>query len=104
IQVSMDGRRETVYSSDMIRRQLRFYYRPEERRALLAELQPDYIWLPRHVAVVEPLLADGWSPLFAGPQSVVLARSGLASGPASAGSDGGAPIAMTNAERCFPGP
>jgi len=95
IKVSMDGRRETVYSSDTIQRQLRFYYRPEERRALLAELQPDYIWLPRHVAVVEPLLADGWQPVFEGPQSLVLAQHQPA--------DNG-PIEMTNAERCFPGP
>jgi len=47
------------------------------------------------VAVVEPLLADGWQPVFEGPQSLVLAQHQPA--------DNG-PIEMTNAERCFPGP
>jgi hypothetical protein len=100
--VSMDGRRETVYSDAAIQRQLKLFVAPEERRAVLAALKPDYIWVPSNLAVTARLVEDGWQPLFRGPQSTLLARADLASttraAPASPSDSG------VRAPRCFPGP
>ena len=94
LSVSVDGRRETVYSDDLLRRHLMFYYVPSTRQQFLDEVRPDYIWLPSHLRVVESLRADGWKELFAGPGSVLLGRAGepRGSSPVVAG------------DRCFPGP
>ena len=97
ITVSMDGRRETVYSDAAINRHLTFYTSPEDRQAVLDTLQPDYVWVPSRLEVVSKLVADGWHPLFAGPVSTLLSRSGAAA-PASR------PASRADAARCFPGP
>lgn len=97
VTVSMDGRRETVYSDEAINRHLRFYTSPEDRQAVLDALRPDYIWVPSRLEVTSRLVADGWQPLFAGPISTVLARAGVAAPPTKRASRPGAP-------RCFPGP
>jgi hypothetical protein len=106
ILVSMDGRRETVYSDRVIRQHERFYFRPEERRAILDSLRPDFILLPVNLEVVGRLESDGWRPLFSGGRSVLLARR------ASTGQDV-VQAEMTRATtgsfeapgpRCFPGP
>jgi hypothetical protein len=95
IKISMDPRREAAYSSDTIRRQLHFYYAPEDRQAILDELQPDYIWLPRTLDVADRLIEDGWQPLFIGDRSVVLGKTAI---------HAGGPIRMSTGSRCFPGP
>jgi hypothetical protein len=95
ISVSMDGRRETVYSDAAIREEVAFYTRPDQRQLILDRLKPDYIWLPSWLEVVRDLQTDGWAPLFSGSQSVLLARS--AAGPA-------VHAAPVTARRCFPGP
>jgi hypothetical protein len=100
--VSMDGRRETVYSEAAIQRQLKFFVAPEDRRTVLAALKPDYIWVPSNLAVTARLLEDGWQPLFRGSQSTLLARADLVKAAAAASdstSDSG-----VRAPRCFPGP
>jgi hypothetical protein len=97
VTVSMDGRRETVYSDEAINRHLRFYTSPEDRQAVLDQLRPDYIWVPSRLEVTSRLVADGWQPLFAGPISTVLARAGAAPPATKRASRPGAP-------RCFPGP
>jgi hypothetical protein len=97
ITVSMDGRRETVYSDAAINRHLTFYTSPADRQAVLDQLQPDYVWVPSRLEVVSKLVADGWHPLFAGPISTLLSRS-PATAPASR------PASRTDAARCFPGP
>jgi hypothetical protein len=92
--VSIDGRRETVYSGDMLRRHLLFYFVPSTRAEFLEDVKPDYIWLPSRLPVVKALQADGWVPLFTGPQSVFLGKR-----------DEGEPFSMTySTKRCFPGP
>jgi hypothetical protein len=94
--VSMDGRRETVYSDEAIQRQLRFYFRPGDRKEIVNALQPDYIWMPSSLGVTKDLASDGWKPMFAGPRTVILGRGGVVSAhPYQA--DAVAP-------RCFPGP
>ena len=97
ITVSMDGRRETVYSDEAINRHLTFYTSPEDRQAVLDSLQPDYVWVPSRLEVTSRLVADGWHPVFAGPISTLLSRSG---GPALASR----PASRADAARCFPGP
>jgi hypothetical protein len=94
--VSIDGRRETVYSDQVMQKHLNFYYVPSSRDAFLAEMLPDHIWLPVDLPVVEGLLADGWMPLYRGPRSIWLSRDG---------SD--VPADLQSGEsgrRCFPGP
>jgi hypothetical protein len=97
VTVSMDGRRETVYSDEAINRHLRFYTNPDDRQAVLDALQPDYVWVPSRLEVTSRLVADGWQPLFAGPISTVLARPGATAPATTRASRPGAP-------RCFPGP
>jgi hypothetical protein len=97
LSVSVDGRRETVYSDGVLRRHLMFYYVPSTRQQFLEEVRPDYIWVPSNLPVVAGLRSDGWKQLAGGPSSVLLGRSGdeqarAAFSPMVAGS------------RCFPGP
>jgi hypothetical protein len=94
LSVSIDGRRETVYSEDVMSRHLNFYYVPSTRETFLDAARPDYIWLPPDLPVVSALEADGWVPLYSGPRSVVLGRSGT---PAARSS-------IEPPDRCFPGP
>lgn len=116
IKVSIDGRRETVYSRDTIQRHLSFYFSPNDRQATIDALAPDYIWIPSNLAVTERLIADGWKPLFQGPQSTLLSSPGnperlpnlanLANLGNSANLTNAANLGNhTNpANRCFPGP
>ena len=72
--VSMDGRRETVYSDAVRDAHQRIYGNAPDALARLAAIAPDYIWLPR-TAPVLPRLADaGWHVLYRGPRSVILGR------------------------------
>ncbi len=75
IRVSIDGRRETVYSNDVIDEHVRFYFAPEERQRILDGLRPDYIWIPSELAVTKPLESDGWRAVVAGTHSVLLSRA-----------------------------
>jgi hypothetical protein len=100
ISVSMDGRRETVYSDQAIQRQLQFYAAPDERQRILAALQPAYIWMPSRLAVTARLIGDGWRPLFVGPQSTLLEKPELQRAAPAAPAAG----SRVSAARCFPGP
>jgi hypothetical protein len=96
IRVSMDGRRETVYSDAAVQAHLRFYAQPEARAELLARLHPDLIWLPTGLPVTSKLQEDGWRPIFTGARSTLLA---------STGNDTPVVVARSGpARRCFPGP
>ena len=97
IHVSMDGRRETIYSDEQVWKHLRFYFDEPGGRELVSELQPDYIWLPRRLPAVVTLTEVGWHPVFEGSDSVILAdrpHGPLQPSTVSAGRD----------PRCFPGP
>jgi hypothetical protein len=96
ILVSMDGRRETVYSNAAVTEHLKFYFQPGARHAIVEKLQPDFIWLPAHLKVIEGLQTDGWRPIYSGDRSVLLAKSDV---PAEEFRDHAQP-----ALRCFPGP
>jgi hypothetical protein len=92
--VSIDGRRETVYSDGVVERQFRFYTDPADRRKIVNELQPDYIWMPSSLNVTQDLASDGWKPIYSGPRSVILSRAAF-------------PVPQYHSDsspRCFPGP
>jgi hypothetical protein len=96
LQVSMDGRRETVYAAATIAAHFAFYRDEPGGRELARRLEPDYLWLPRTLPAVPRLEADGWQPVFESTRSIVFAqtadkvyRTGGAEPPS---------------RRCFPGP
>ena len=100
LKVSMDGRRETVYSDGMVAGHVALYRGTDEGLRFLQGLQADYIWFPRFLPVLESLRRAGWTTMFQGPSSVLLERPGRA-GQLS-------PVASTALpeprSRCFPGP
>ena len=75
LKVSMDGRRETVYSDETISKHLQFYFDGPSGRDYARTLDPDYIWLPNALPVIDGLKEEGWVPIFEGPISVLLAKS-----------------------------
>jgi hypothetical protein len=98
IRVSMDGRRETVYSKRIRDVHFDIYRNTPGAVNALASLKPDYVWLPITAPVLPALEAAGWQRGFSGPRSVILYRSGLP----------GAPTAVVPSSspqpRWFPGP
>jgi hypothetical protein len=98
MRISMDGRRETVYSPTLQDRHLRFYFDAPGGASLPSDLAADYVWIPRVLPAVHRLEAEGWHRLYEGEQSVIFGRAAL-------------PVsilpAMLTAEsdtRIFPGP
>ena len=96
LQVSIDGRRETVYTDRTIQAHRRFYAADETASAYLRALNPDFIWLPTRLPITGTLRAAGWMPAFDGPVSVVFARPGA--GPFEQ------VVNPRTGMRCFPGP
>ena len=96
LRVSMDGRRETVYSDEIRDRHFRIYTNAPDALDEVARLDPDYVWLPARFPVVARLESAGWHEVFTGSRSVILARR--------------TPAAIANAfdvapaQRTFPGP
>ena len=96
LKVSIDGRRETVYSAQTISRHQTFYRGEPGARAYLDELAPDLIWLPRKAAVTRAIGGWGWRPVFESPESIVWTRAADARAWSQAQLD--------EPSRCFPGP
>jgi hypothetical protein len=94
LKVSIDGRRETVYSDEMIDMHSEFYQ--GRSLALLDRIKPDVIWLPQSLQVVKELERQGWWSAFRGQHSVVLTRRAPSLNDAS--EDG------RTVRQCFPGP
>jgi hypothetical protein len=95
VKVSIDGRRETVYSEAMTAAHFRFYADADQGE-LVRRLDPDLIWLPRTLPVVSRLAREGWQPLFETDTSILFARlteRGFRDY-----------TAVPPARRCFPGP
>ena len=97
ITVSMDGRRETVYSEDLVAAHFRLYRDAPDASALVEKLQPDYIWLPTRLPVVNRLKVQSWMPIYTGPKSTILARR-------ESEHNGYVEQVPTATRRCFPGP
>ena len=96
LRVSMDGRRETVYSDEIRERHFRIYANAPDALDQVARLDPDYVWLPARFPVVGRLEAAGWQAVFTGSRSVILCRRA----PAAIASA----FELTPAQRTFPGP
>jgi hypothetical protein len=92
LKVSMDGRRETVYSGGSLAEHFGLYHEPKAYFHVLERMSPDYAWLPRELALAGELQSRGWSPIFTGPKSVVLStRAGSYASP------------LVSGPACFPG-
>jgi hypothetical protein len=74
LKVSMDGRRETVYSPELIDAHMRFYSGEPGASRYADELHPDYVWIPAALPVVRELQRNGWRTACEGPTSVLLTR------------------------------
>jgi hypothetical protein len=75
IRVSMDGRRETVYSARVIRDHERFYQASGDLLDYPDRIDASLVWLPTHLPVIASLQQRGWTPIFETGQSVVLRRA-----------------------------
>jgi hypothetical protein len=97
IHVSMDGRRETVYSQRIRDVHFEIYRNAPGAIDALRGLQADYAWLPVDAPVVPTLEANGWRAGFKGPRSVILCRNSVP--PVQAAVD-----SPSREPRRFPGP
>ena len=95
IQVSMDGRRETVYSEDVVAAHATAYFKGTGAAAYARALGADYAWLEKGLPAVQDLERNGWVPIFPGTRSVVLSKLDERAHHLPA------PI---SGPRCFPGP
>jgi hypothetical protein len=78
MQVSIDGRRETVYSDALQTRHFDFYFDRRDGSTLPNDLRVDYIWVPRILPAVRRLRTDSrWVPIYEGDQSIIFERAGL---------------------------
>ena len=96
LQVSMDGRRETVYSTRHVRGHLELYAGSPAGLAYLRELGPDYVWMPSRLPVAGRLRAEGWMPIFEGERSTIFGRAPI--------NEIAAAATTAAAQECFPGP
>jgi hypothetical protein len=94
LRVSIDGRRETVYSDAFVAQHVSLYFEPEAAQRLLENLRPDYAWLPVGLPLVDTLGGLGWQRLYTGARSTILARDHSAVL---------APAVLAG-PACFPGP
>lgn len=100
MQVSIDGRRETVYSESVQTRHFDFFFDRRGGAALPDDLSADYVWIPRILPAAHRLKTDAkWVEIYEGDQSLIFARAGLRS-------NDHPPVVATTATstRFFPGP
>jgi hypothetical protein len=101
MQVSIDGRRETVYSEKLQTRHFDFYFDRPGGTTLPNDLGADYVWIPRILPAARRLRSDsGWQPIFEGKQSVIFERAALARQTPTAS----VVLAAAATPRVFPGP
>jgi hypothetical protein len=93
----MDGRRETVYTAATIDAHLDLYEGFPSGLAYARKVNADYVWLPVQAKALNALRNEGWTPIFLGPASVILARAGSTIEPTVLSS-------RARPSRCFPGP
>jgi hypothetical protein len=74
VQVSMDGRRETVYSNRVLDAHWSFYKNESDAASYPDAIGAEWIWLPKGLPVVSALRTHGWQPAFESGISVVLSR------------------------------
>jgi hypothetical protein len=74
IRVSMDGRRETVYSARVLHDHQRFYQGHADMVDYPERIGADHVWLPSRLPIIEPLKRRGWMTVLDTGQSVILRR------------------------------
>ena len=74
LKVSMDGRRETVYSPEVVDAHFRFYFGTADEWRYVDVVNADYVWVPKHLPVVRQLQRHGWHRACDGNSSILLAR------------------------------
>lgn len=97
LRVSIDGRRETVYSANMQERHLRFFFDTPGGASLPRELAADFVWIPKDLPAAKRLQEDGWVTIYTGERSAIFAPAGSAAAQPPARS-------ASEERRCFPGP
>jgi hypothetical protein len=75
IRVSMDGRRETVYSERVTADHQRFYAGQLDMVDYPDRIGADHVWLPSNFPIIDPLMRNGWRKVLDTGQSVILART-----------------------------
>jgi hypothetical protein len=76
LRVSIDGRRETVYSDAVLEWHRAFERGDASGQAVVARLAPDYVWLPAHAHEARKWLqANGYRMEYEGEASFVAARN-----------------------------
>ena len=99
LRVSMDGRRETVYSERSVDLHLDMYLAKQDGLAYLDGLQADYVWVPKELPLAGGLTTSSeWRPVYRGARSIIFSRASLV--PTGTPVQEGAPVRC----RCFPGP
>lgn len=88
LKVSMDGRRETVYSAEVVDAHFRFYFGTADEWRYVDSVKADYVWVPKHLPVVRQMQRHGWHRMCEGRSSILLARE-LHTPPCSRNSSGG---------------
>jgi hypothetical protein len=78
IRVSMDGRRETVYSDTVWTDHRRFYAGAPDMVDYPDRIGADHVWLPSRFAMVDELTRHGWTKVLDTGKSVVLSRDARA--------------------------
>jgi hypothetical protein len=96
LKVSIDGRRETLYSDAQLAAHYRFYRNESDAPGFPQRIHADYIWIPKRFPVVDTLRRQGWKTAFEGPVSIVFARQ-----TDRRFADASPRLARS---RCFPGP
>jgi hypothetical protein len=107
LKVSMDGRRETVYSERTVHNHLQLYLGTDTGLSYLRGLNADFVWLPSKLPVIGLLVQRGWHVIFEGPRSVLLSGASPAVAPYpdfGTADDGVSALAASSTTRCFPGP
>lgn len=97
IKVSMDGRRETIYSNRQIVGHLMVYANRPEGINYIRSIAPDHLWLPAGSPIIQVLRQEGWGERFIGPRSLILSRVEKST-PVIV------PASIVESPRCFPGP
>jgi hypothetical protein len=69
MRVSIDGRRETVYSASVQNRHVQFFFDGPGASDLPREIGADYVWIPAWLPATRRLRATEWTVLLDGPTS-----------------------------------
>jgi hypothetical protein len=75
--VSLDGRRETVYSERVLVQHRIIYDAAEGWDEEILSLAPDHIWLPKSLPVTSQLEAQGWVLVHESSQSALFSKAKL---------------------------